>query len=208
MRQLQILILALAACTPAYGQYQFQQPGYVQPPTMQPGPRERRALREKAVAQVGPSARPLVEAYGDPACKALFTCSLPVAKKLCEFHAAAELQKLPEPGKLLQAIAQPGNGDDVVNWAILHAPELANKDHFDAFLESPLEFALGLKDLAGAAADLRARRLSAPPPAQPLTPTGMQLQQPAWDWRGVAAVAAVVGVLALLWWRKRQQSPG
>lgn len=123
-------------------------------------PRVRRAHREAAVAKVGPSARDFVETEGDEAVAAIFACSKPVAVKLVEFYASGEMGKLPRPRELLLGIAQPGQGDDVALWAIQHAGELTDADSFDAFLISPLEYALGLKQLAAGASEVRARRLS------------------------------------------------
>jgi hypothetical protein len=101
-------------------------------------PRVRRANREKAVAAVGPIARGLVETH-DEAVNALLACSKPVAVKLAEFHASGEMSKLPRPGALLRIIATVvGNGDDVAVWAINHARELGDIDHFDAYLLTPL----------------------------------------------------------------------
>jgi hypothetical protein len=123
-------------------------------------PRVRRAFREKAVAAVGPIARDLVETHGDEAVAALFACSNPVAVKLSEFHTCGDLGKLPRPRDLLRVIAQPRHGDDVALWAISHASELAEADSFDAYLRSPLDYALGLMPLEGGAAEARARRLN------------------------------------------------
>jgi hypothetical protein len=123
-------------------------------------PRLRRAHREQAVANVGPKARDFVEAQGDEAVAAIFACSRPVALKLAEFHSSGELGKLPRPRDLLYVIAQPGHGDDVALWAIGHARELSDVDSFDAYVISPLDYALGLKALATGAAEARARRLN------------------------------------------------
>jgi hypothetical protein len=128
-------------------------------PFAQPDPRVRRAQREQAVAAVGQGARDFVEMMGDDAVTALFACSKPVAVKLTEFHASGELGALPRPRDLLRAIAQPRHGDDVARWAMLHAPELADPDNFDAYVMSPLNYALGLKQIAVGAAEVRARRL-------------------------------------------------
>ena len=123
-------------------------------------PRVRRAYREQAVAKVGPIARDFVETQGDEAVAAIFACSRPVAVRLAEFHASGEMGKLLRPRDLLRVIAQPRHGDDVALWAIAHAGELADTDSFDAYLLSPLDYALGLKQLATGAADARARRLN------------------------------------------------
>ena len=122
-------------------------------------PRVRRAHREQAVAAVGPCARDFVETQGDEAVAAIFACSRPVAVKLVEFYASGKMAKLPSPRALLAVIAQPRHRDDVALWAIYHAGELVDTDSFDAYLMSPLEYALGLKQLAAGAAEARARRL-------------------------------------------------
>jgi len=121
-------------------------------------PRIRRAWREQAVARVGPVARALVEAYGDEAVCAIFACSPQVGWMLAQFHASANLDKLPRPRGLLAVIAQPRHGDYVALWAMQHAEELRDIDSFDAYLLNPLEYALGLKQLAAGAAEVRARR--------------------------------------------------
>jgi len=135
-------------------------------------PRVRRAYREKAVAAFGPKIRDFVESQGEEGVAALFACTKPVAVKLAEFHTSGELANLPRPHDLLRVIAQPQHGDDVALWAIQHANELADADCFDAYLMSPLDYALGLKHLESGAADARARRLhnsAATTTAQPLT---------------------------------------
>src|SRR5581483_7178490 len=116
-------------------------------------PRLRRAWREQAVAEVGPVARDFVETMGDDAVAAIFSCSRPVAVMLAEFYASGGMGKLPRPHGLLLVIAQPRHGDDVVVFAIHHAAELADVDSFDAFLISPLDYAMGLKKLAAGAAE-------------------------------------------------------
>jgi hypothetical protein len=165
-------------------------------------PRARRAYRERAVATVGPVAREFVETQGDEAVAAIFACSRPVAVKLAEFYACGDLGKLPRPRDLLRVIAQPGHGNDVALWAIQHAGELTDTDAFDAYLLTPLDYALGLKDLAAGAAEARARRLSqaamaTAPAAAPLS-AGEKL-----------AFAGVVGSLVIggyLLWRRKQAS--
>jgi len=136
-------------------------------------PRVRRAYREKAVAIVGANGRDFVETQGDEAVAAIFACSRPVAERLAEFHASGEMGKLPRPRDLLRVVAQPRHGDDVALWAIHHAGEIADTDSFDAYLLSPLDYALGLKQLETGAAESRARRLNqaaiAAPPATALS---------------------------------------
>jgi hypothetical protein len=165
-------------------------------------PRVRRAQREQAVAAIGDVARDFVETHGDEAVACIFACSTPVAVKLAEFHAAGEMAKFPRPRDLLRVIAQPRHCDDVALWAMQHARELTDRDCFDAYLLSPLEYALGLKSLAAGAAEARAWRLNqaanAPMPAAP--------------WYGgnealvFAGVAGFVVILALLIKRRKQHS--
>ena len=204
MWKLTLTILLLATQQPTFGQYPMYNP-YAPIAPAPPGPREKRARREQAVAYVGPVARSLVETYGEDAVAALFTCSPSVGRRLAEFHNAGELAKLPRPADLLRVIGQPGNGDDVAVWAMQpeHARVLADVASFDAYLLAPLEHALGLKDLAGSAAEVRAQRLGAPPPSPP----GPQIALPAWlNGQTIAAGLAGLGIVVLLIWRKRQQS--
>jgi len=152
-------------------------------------PRVRRDWREKAVAAVGPTARDFVETQGDEAVTAIFACSRPVAVKLVEFYSSGKMGKLPRPRALLYVISQPRHGDDVALWAIYHAGELTDADSFDAYLRSPLDYALGLKQLAAGAAEVRARRLNQPAPwTVSLSPS---------EKMGIAVVAglAIVGYL-------------
>jgi hypothetical protein len=133
----------------------------------QTDPRVRRANREKAVAIVGLQGRDFVETYGEPAVEAIFACSKYVAVRLADLHASGKLAKLSRPADLLRVIAYPKHGDEVALWAINHADELADKDSFNAYLASPLEYALGLKQLQAGAAAARANRLDPPAPATP-----------------------------------------
>jgi hypothetical protein len=110
-------------------------------------PRVNRELREKAVAQVGPVARNLVETYGEDAVAAIFTCSDATALKLAEFHAAGGLKKLPRSAALLAAIGDPKHGDDVAKFVTEHSQELADVKRFQVFLTDPLTYALALKSL-------------------------------------------------------------
>ncbi len=158
-------------------------------------PRVRRAVREEAVAIIGPNARDFVETQGDEAVAAIFACSKPVAAKLAEFHMCGEMGKLPRPRDLLRVIAQPRHGDDVALWAIHHARELADPDSFDAYLSSPLEYAMGLKQLAAGAAEARAGRLN-----QAATATASL--SPDEKLTIVVAVGFLLIVGVLLWRRK------
>jgi len=161
-------------------------------------PRVRRAWREKAVAKVGPNARDFVEKQGDDAVAAIFACSRPVAVQLVEFYSSGELGKLPLPRGLLAVIADPRHGDDVALWAIYHARELSDTDSFDAYLRSPLDYALGLKKLATGVAEARARRLN-----QAAT-TAATWEVPLSDDEklGIVGVAGLV-IAGFLLWRRR-----
>lgn len=160
-------------------------------------PRTRRANREKAVAIVGSNAHDFVETQGDEAVAAIFTCSKPVAEKLVEFHISGGLAKLPRPRELLRIIAQPRHGDDVAVWAIDHADELGDADSFYAYLSSPLDYALGLKQLAAGAAELQARRshqtevTATRPPGQGLT---------------MLVGVGLLSFVGIVLWRHRQSS--
>ena len=169
-------------------------------------PRVRRARREEAVAAVGPVARDFVEADGEDAVAALFACTKPVAVKLAEFHASGRLDKLPRPHDLLRVIAQRGMGDDVAVFAVGHARELADQDSFDAYVQNPLEYALGLKQLAAGASEMQVRRLNGQAAAPPPLPTASLPALSITDWQIIAASAAGLLVLvALAAWRRRQR---
>jgi len=167
-------------------------------------PRVRRAYRERAVAIIGPTptARDFVETQGDEAVVAIFACSRPVAVKLVEFYASGELGKLPRPCDLLRVIAQPRHGDDVARWAIAHAGELADTDSFDAYLLSPLDYALGLRQLETGAAEARARRLNM---AAMATRSGAPpLSQD--EKLALFGGAGLLLIVLVVWWRRRQAS--
>jgi hypothetical protein len=164
-------------------------------------PRYRRSLREKAVAKVGPVARDFVEAMGDDAVAAIFACPAQVGEKLARWHASGELGKLPRPRDLLRVIAQPGHGADVALWAIQHTAELMAIDNLDAYLQMPLEYALGLKSLAAGAAEARARRFSQPAPVP-----ARQLTLPPWADEKTVTIGVVgfLVIVALLLFRRRR----
>ena len=157
-------------------------------------PRARRALRERAVAYAGAAARDFVETQGDPAVAAIFACSQAGARKLVEFNNSGKLAKLPRPADLLRVIALPGNGDDVVLYAMQHENELTDVDHFDAYLLNPLVYAYGLRRLSEGAAESRARRLSGQAAAAPWQMT--------LDGRTVAVGGGILALVLLLWWRR------
>jgi hypothetical protein len=169
----------------------------VKPP---PDARELRAARERAVATVGPVGRDFVETYGEDAVAAIFACTQPAALKLVEFYSAGGLGKLSRPRELLRAIAKPKHGDEVASWAIAHADELADVDHFEAYLLDPLSYALALKKLDDGAAEVsRFRRYA----------HDYQTQRAQWassspGWRIFGLVAGVTAVVLLVRWRTRQ----
>jgi hypothetical protein len=164
-------------------------------------PRARRARREQAVAKAGPIARDFVEREGDEAVAAIFACSRAVAVKLAAFYASGGLDKLPRPDALLYAIALPGNGDDVAVWAMRHASELEDPDCFEAYVQSPLEYTCGLKQLAAGAAEARARRLGTLAAGQPQATAAPPITQ-----QEVILVGCGCLILVSLWiWRRRQQ---
>ena len=152
------------------------------------------------MAVVGPNAREFVEKQGDFAVAAIFACSRPVAVKLVQFYSSGDLDELPRPTDLLRAIAQPGNGDDVAIWAIRHAGELTDKDSFDAFVRSPLDYALGLKQLAAGTAEVRAWRLNQ---AAMTTTTPSRAVPLSDDQKLGIAAAAGVALVGFLIWRRR-----
>jgi hypothetical protein len=171
-------------------------------------PRARRANREKAVSMVGPSARDFVETYGDEAVAVIFGCSKAVGVKLVEFHASGELAKLPRPRDLLRVIADKRHRDDVALWAIAHAGELIDPDCFDAYLYSPLEYAMGLKQIQTGAASFRANRLNpSPATTTETTPTKLAVTLSSLtddDRVGITACACLVILAIIAIWRKRQ----
>lgn len=126
-----------------------------------PEPRVRRYWREQAVTHAGggPEARYFVETHGEFATMALLACSPSVARKLVVFSQDDSLNRLGSPRELLLAIGQPGNGDEVCLFIINHAGELCDPAARDAFLTSPLEYALCLKPLAEGAVMVRTNRL-------------------------------------------------
>ena len=161
-------------------------------------PRVRRANRETAVAKVGPESRDFVETYGEEAVAAISACSKAVALKLVELHNSGDMSKLPRPRDLLRVIGQPRHGNDVAIWAVYHAGELIDLDAFNAYLSSPLEYALALKQLQTGAAEARARRLNQA--AMTTTPGAESMSV-----KGKLGIALVVIVIVgLLLWRRRK----
>jgi len=167
-------------------------------------PRMRRAWREQAVAKVGPSARNLVETYGDDAVAAIFACSRPVGLKLAEFHNSGEMAMLARPHDLLWVVAQPGCGDDVAVWAMHHHHELGDVDNFNAYVLNPLEYSLGLKPLAAGAAEARARRLN----QAVMTGTAWGASLSPDQKLAIAGGAGLAVIGGIILWRRRQSAIG
>jgi|GEM_PF-2573356 len=171
-----------------------------------PSPRERRLIRERAVQRAGPEARAFVEAYGEDAVAAIYACTSVGNQKLIEFHASGGLESLPRPRDLLHAVARPKHGDDVILWAAANQAELADTDRFDAFVQEPLEYALGLKPLAEGVEELRAARRTPQPSQRPTieftnTPLPSSVEP-----RRVAVIAGAVAIVGLvIWWRRKRR---
>jgi len=170
---------------------------YARPPAWNPDPRARRALREQAVAYAGIEARSFVETQGDAAAWAVLSCSQPVAQMLVEFHSSGRLDLLPRPCALLMAIARPNHGDDVAVWAMEHAGELTDPDHFEAFCADPLSYALELRQLSVDAAALKERRA--------FGPLGAIAGWVSKDWRSVAFWTGCTAVIGLVVWRRKRR---
>jgi hypothetical protein len=116
-------------------------------------PRVKRLARERAVAYVGAIGRPLVEIYGEDAVAAIFACSKATGRKLAEFHVTGRLDKVPNPVRLLNAIAT--HSDPVATFAIGHCQELADEWRFEAFIADPMTYAMALKNLDAGVAENR-----------------------------------------------------
>ncbi len=151
------------------------------------------------MAYIGESdnARSFIESC-DEASEAALKCSAPVAAKLAAFHASGQLAKLSRPRELLSVIAENGrdDADAIALFAVQHGKELEDEAAFAAFIEAPLDFALGLKTLSQGAAEVKARRDTAAPSGPSVGIT---------DWRSFAIVVGIVAVIALLLWKIRQR---
>jgi hypothetical protein len=166
-------------------------------------PRQRRYLRENAVAWAGPAARSLVEsACGDEAAVALLRCSRGAARRLAAFHVSGELAKLPSRDLLL-AIGHPNGGDAICLYAIKHANELIDPVCWEVFMEAPLEFALGLRQLPAAAAERREQAI--PLPAVEWPPMTHPSINPASYRRALTWGGIGLAVAVLLIWRRRRR---
>jgi hypothetical protein len=155
-------------------------------------PHLRRELRERAVLMVGEDARQFVETH-ELAARAILACDVFVASCLTTCFNKSDLAKLPNLDGLLVAIAFSGDGNAVALFALEHLSDLADVDHFNAFMSSPVEYSLGLKDLEAGAAPAKADRLDREKWSTPLG-----------DGRTVLIVASVVvaGVMII---RRKQK---
>lgn len=194
MKWFLIFLLMMLLTRPSFGQG-FNP--YAQP-VNNSDPRSQRARREQAVAFV-PSARSLVEAYGDDGCYAIFACSPAVGKRLATWHQSGDLERqIPKPREFLKIIGQPCAGDEVVLFAMQN--DLSNLDTCIAFLECPLQYTLRLKTLEVGAAEVRARRLHAE--AAQVPPAAVATEP---NTRTLAIGGGVLGLIVLaVWWRRRQ----
>lgn len=190
-----LLLLAAALAAPAQAQYTPDPPG----------PKARRAERERAVALLGGGevARRFVEDHGDNAVKALAACSTDCGRKLAAWHADPDgLNRLPRPGEFLLVVAdRRRGGDELVFWALAHSQELRDLDAFEATLREPMELALSLKPLAQAASENRARRLA-------------NAANPGTDWvaeasarPGLLAVGGAAALVFVVWLFRRRKQP-
>lgn len=161
----------------------------------QGNPYQRRAIREQAVAWAGPQARAFVETGDEPAL-ALLAVSPSGAQKLVQFHDSGALGKLPQPPALLQCIAM--YGEDVLLFAIQHAKELEEPEAFSAFISTPLEYALGLKQLEQGAAEIKAAKLAYYAAAQ----------NRQWNSKHIALLAGIAVIAGLVVWRRRRKAQG
>lgn len=164
-------------------------------------PWARRLIRERAVLHAGPGARAFVEseAYGDEAALSLLMCSRMVSMQLASFHGHGGFELLHRPKELLHAIAQPSGRDAVAMWVMQHAGELTDPEYADVFLTSPLEFALGLRQLHAAVMERHPAREE-----WSLLPYGRTVGQTA-GIKPLVLLAGLIAIIGLLIWRKRRQ---
>jgi len=177
------------------------QPGQGAPfnPFPRDNTRQLRAAREMCVARVGQVCRKLVEERGECAVAALRNCTLAMGRKLSEFHNSGALGKVYRPELLLSTIGRKGHGDDVALFAMEHGEQLADPDAFAAYCGDPLVYALGIRELAEGAAEVRAARLNPHGNAQPSYPPLTEREM----WLG----GGVLGVMILLMFFVRTRRP-
>jgi hypothetical protein len=194
-RFLMTMVLACSHAHDLYGQSNFY--GVWRNPAMTP--RDRRFVREQAVAYAGPYSRTLVESeIGDVAAFALLRCSQNGAAVLASFYASGGLVQLPRAKDLLVVIAQPDGGDPVCKYIIQHANELMDPDCCNAFLATPLDFVWGWKQLPVPAEKSRAQCIPSPWLSSPSMVFGYERRSVAWT-------VGLVGVVVLVMWRRQRR---
>ncbi len=154
---------------------------------------QRRATRERAVAWSGVHCRRFIEEIGDSAALACLACSPWNANRLAQFHYSGQLGRLPDPDRILLAIAH--NGDSVAWFVIHHAQELEEPDECSAFLLNPAEYALSLKTLEQGATEVRASKMAQYATAQ-------NRQQ--WNPKTIALFLGLSVVAGLIAWRRKR----
>ena len=133
----------------------------------------------------------------------MLAVSKAVAKQLVAFHAAGGLGKLPNPKAFLQVVIRRSDClEEVLVWAIAHGEDLVDPDAFEAFIASPLEYVLGLKSLSSGGAEIR-KRLSASQGAVAPEQSAALPELPISVSRSWAWGAGIIGLIALVIWRKR-----
>jgi hypothetical protein len=131
-----------------------------QTPHEENNPRAMRAARERTVAEIGPIARGFVEFWGEEAVHACRACTPKAGAKLCQFYASGGLGRLPEPLTLLRTIARTegGKADPIVDFVVLYAAMLEDRERLRAFCCDPLTYSLALKSLEQGVEEYRYER--------------------------------------------------
>ena len=161
-------------------------------------PRERRFVREQAVAYAGPHSRIFVESeIGDVAAFALLRCSQQGAVMLASFHASGGFGQLPRGSDLLMVIAHPQGGDPVCMYVVSHANELMHPDGCNAFLASPHVYVWGWKQLPVTSERSLAQHTPSPWVSGPSKIFGYERRFVVW------AAGLVVLLLLFMWQRRR-----
>ncbi len=149
-----VLLVATVIATPAeiFGQ------GFKGPNVNVPmDARMRRAMRDRAVARAGQNSREFVETYGEVAAAAILRCSPNVGRMLTKAYEDGNIAMLADAPRVLQLIAHPQAGDDVAMFILNHIGELCDPVGMNAFMSSPLEYAMRLKKLEDDVAENRKR---------------------------------------------------
>jgi hypothetical protein len=153
-----------------------------------------RAERDLLVNKLGPAAGPFCRKFGTQGIDALRRLSTAAGQRL--IASSAQLEQVPDPGRLLQAVA--GTGDEVCAYAVAHLKDLSDPAAFEAFLGEPKSFAYELKSLDDAAAEARAvagRRAAGPFDGIGVTAfDGGFGGNGTAGWLGVGLIVATVGV--------------